>query len=245
MAGQQPQSGYGSHYSGQPSVPLEMANLQPQRGYESHASGQPSVPPGMVGQQPQRGFGSHYSGQPNVSNVGQGQPCDEHARACSYVQEQLRGQIGDQRPAWDGPVPGFWDRVDQGTHQTRAGNQQTQLATTTFGQGQPMNETPRAQYHAQEQFRASQQGGHRANLGVPATGMQQMSENYGHQHTRSPTLSINVGHGQPATYTQGQNQHSYTPSQSGAQVHSSRTNRGGNGMNGHNSHQNGGRAPYQ
>ena len=189
----------------------------------------------MAGQQPQRGYGSHYSGQPSVSNVGQGQSDNEHARACSYVQEQLRGQIGDQRPAWDGPVPGFWDRVDQGTHQSRAGNQPTQRATTAFGQGQPMNETPHA----------SQQGGHRANWGVPATGMQQMSGNYGHQHTTSPTLSINAGHGQPATYTQGQNQHSYTPSQSGAQVHPSKTNRGGNGMNGHNSHQNGGPAPYQ
>lgn len=209
MAGQQPQSGYGIHYSGQPSVPLEVALLPPQRGN-----------------------GSHYSGQPSVFNVGQGRPDNEHAQACSYVQEQLRAQIGDQHPAWDGPVPGFWDRVPQKTHQTRAENQQTQRATTTFGQGQPMNETPLAPYHAQEQLRASQQGENRGSWVLPATGMQQTSR-HGHQHTRSPTLSQNNGYSQPATYAQGQNQHSYTPKKSGAQIYPSRSNRGGNGMNGH------------
>lgn len=51
---------------------------------------------------------------------GQGQPPaskdekkeeEKYAQACSYVSQQLRAQIGDQRPAWDGPIPGFWDNL--------------------------------------------------------------------------------------------------------------------------------------
>lgn len=144
----------------------------------------------MAGQQPQRGIGNQYSGQPSVHDFGQDPADDEHARACSYVQEQLRAQLGGQRPAWDGPIPGFWDR---------AKNQQNQDATTNYGQGQPMYDTSRAQFQAQEQFRAPQQGENRANWNIPAQGMQQMSRPLGHQHTQNGMPGPNTEQGQPAT----------------------------------------------
>lgn len=143
----------------------------------------------MAGQQPQRGFGNQYTGQPGVPEFGQDQADDEHARACSYVQEQLRAQFGGQHPAWDGPIPGFWDR---------ANNEQNQGATTNHGQGQPTHETSRAQFHAQEQIRASQQGDNRANWDVPATGMQQRHGLLEHQHTQNGIPGPKIGQGQPA-----------------------------------------------
>lgn len=141
----------------------------------------------MARQQSQGGFGNQYSGQPNVNDFNQDQTDDEHARACSYVREQVRAQLGGQVPAWDGPIPGFWDRVD---------NQQYQGATTNYAQGQPTHDTTRAQFQAQEQFRGPQQGDNRANWNVPAQGMQQIS---GHQHTQNGMPGPNTEQGQPAT----------------------------------------------
>ena len=159
----------------------------------------------MAGQQPQRGFRNRYSSQHSSSSFEQDQVDDEYARACSYVQDQLRAQLGGQRPAWDGPIPGFWDRAD-------AMDEQNQRPTTNSGQGPPMHETSRAQLHAQEQLRASQQGDHRANWNVPATGMKPMSGLFGHQHTQSGMPGPNVGQGQPATSAQVRNQYGYSQS---------------------------------
>lgn len=146
----------------------------------------------MAGQQPQRGFGNQYSGQPSVHDFGQDQADDEHARACSYVQEQLQAQLGGQRPAWDEPIPGFWDRAKY---------QQNQDATN-YGPGQPMHDTSRAQFQAQEQFRAPQQGENHANWNMTAHGIQQMSRPFGHQHTQNGMPSPNTGQSQPATGVQ-------------------------------------------
>ena len=159
----------------------------------------------MAGQQPQRGLRNRYSGQHSASSFEQDQTDDEYARACSYVQDQLRAQLGGQRPAWDGPIPGFWDRAD-------AMDGQNQRPPTNSGQGKPVHETSRAQFHAQEQFRASQQGDHRASWNVPATGMKPMSGLFGHQHTQIGMPGPNVGQGQPATPTQVRNQYGYSQS---------------------------------
>lgn len=135
----------------------------------------------MAGQQPQRGFGNQYSGQSNVHDFDQDLTDDEHARACSYVRDQMRALLGGQVPAWDGPIPGFWDRVK---------NQQYQDTTTNSGQGgQPMNDTTtRAQFQAHErQFREPQlQSRIHANRNAPAQGMQQqMSRPSVHHHQRT------------------------------------------------------------
>lgn len=173
----------------------------------------------MAGQQPQRGFGNQHSGQPSVPGYGKAQDDDEYTRACSYVQEQLRAQLGGQLPAWDGPIPGFWDRAD---------NQQNQYSTTINPeQGQHMPETSRAQFHGQEQFRASQQGDHRASYGGPATGMQQNPGLFGHQQAQKGMPGPNVGQGQPATFAQVRNQHGHAPGQSNSKLYSPQTNQGG------------------
>lgn len=144
----------------------------------------------MARQQSQNEFGNQYFGQPNVNDFDQDQPDDKHARALSYVRDQVRAQLGGQVPAWDGPIPGFWNR---------AKNQQYQDATANYGQGQPMHDTTRAQFQAQEQFRGPQQGDNRANWKVPAQGMQQMSSPFGHQHPQNGMPGPNTEQGQPAT----------------------------------------------
>lgn len=134
----------------------------------------------MAGQQQQQqlqsGFGNQYpyssSGQMRVPNYGQAQPDnDEYAQACSHVSQQLHAQIGDQRPAWDGQIPGFWDnrlppssslsQQQQQQQQSHAMNQQNQLGrpATNFGQDQGqqyMGDDETSHFHAQEHFRASQ-----------------------------------------------------------------------------------------
>lgn len=169
----------------------------------------------MARQQSQGGFGNQYSGQPNVNDFDQDQADDEHARALSSVREQVRAQLGGQVPAWDGPIPGFWDRV-------KNQQQYQQAATNNYGQGQPTHDTTRApQFQAQEQFGGPQQGNNRANWNVPAQGMQQIS---GRQHTQNGMPGPNFGQGQPATPVQGRNQHDYSPRQPGSHGHSPKLN---------------------
>lgn len=128
-------------------------------------------------QQSQSGFGNQYypiSGQNRVSNNNNDQQAeaenDEYDQACSYVSQQLRSQIGDQRPAWDGQVPGFWDEKPppppssstqqrQQHQQSHAMTQQNQLRrpATNLGQEQQqrqryMDENEASHFlHAQEQ----------------------------------------------------------------------------------------------
>ena len=141
-------------------------------------------------QQSQNRFGNQYypsssnsssSSKNRVSNNNHGQQAeaenDGYGQACSYVSQQLRAQIGDQRPAWDGPVPGFWDRKpppppppppssstqqQQQQKQSHAMSQQNQLrrpAAMNFGQEQQhyMDENEASHFlHAQEHIPASQ-----------------------------------------------------------------------------------------
>lgn len=181
----------------------------------------------MAGQkQSQKGYGNQYlpRGQLSVPNYGQAQPNnEEYARACSHVSQQLRAQLGDKRPAWDGQIPGFWDGVPpQQSHTMNQQNQRLQPLTND-GQGQQQqymndDETSRSHFTAQKHFRASQLhqggGGHGgANLGsLPATGMQQASGKYAMPGPNS------FARGQPGMHGQGRSRHGYAPSQSNAQV---------------------------
>ena len=155
----------------------------------------------MAGKQPQRGFGNQYSGQSNVRDFDQDLAEDEHAQACSYVREQVRAQLGGQVPAWDGPIPGFWDRVKNQQYQ--------QSSTASYGQGQPpMHDSniTRAQFQTQDQFRESQQQGENRtpNWNMSAQGMQQMSRPLGYrQHTQSGMRSSNT---EPANHKGGMQQ---------------------------------------
>lgn len=159
----------------------------------------------MSGKQPQRGFGNQYSGQSNVRDFDENQAEDELAQACSYVREQVCAQLGGQVPAWDGPIPGFWDRVKNQQYQ--------QSSTESYGQGQPPmhDSTTRAQYQAQDRFReSSQQQGENCtpNWSMPAQGMQQqISRPLGYcQRTQSgmrgsnnESTGPNLGQGQSDT----------------------------------------------
>lgn len=200
----------------------------------------------MAGQrQSQSGFGNQYpSGQMRMPTYGgQGQPDKdneegEYAQACSHVSQQLRAQIGDQRPAWDGQIPGFWDRQPQAAvqqEQSNAMNQQNQLRrpATSFGQdrqqqqqqymgGDNVNEA--SHFHAQDRhFRASQlqkAGGGVQHGGVnramlPSTGMQQAP---GQNNNGQPYHNTNL---QSATMMPGPNL--FAPGQPGNNNHQSST----------------------
>ena len=196
----------------------------------------------MADRQPPKGYGSQYSGQLIVSKfdqADQGQPNDEdfkRAQAWEHVRKQVVAQLGDQRPAWDGPVPNYWDGTPQPSQQSDLRSRRIQNATTNFGQGQNMNEIPRAQ------FPASQQGVHGAKNW--ATAVPQAPGGYGPQHTQNAFPDPNIWYRQPATHTDDHHPGSSTLRPPGSQVIPSMRIRGGNNVNGLNSQSYGDLSPY-
>ncbi len=194
-----------------------------------------------------------------VPNYGQAQPDnDEYAQACSHVSQQLHAQIGDQRPAWDGQIPGFWDnrlppssslsQQQQQQQQSHAMNQQNQLGrpATNFGQDQGqqyMGDDETSHFHAQEHFRASQllKGGGGLGGGRGVGGGHGGGANSGILPSAGMQQAPGQHNGQPYHNTNHQsatmpgpssfaprNQLGYAPSQFNAQMYPARTSRGGN-----------------